>query len=158
MLLAVAAASLVPPPEDVGDDRPEGSGERTEAAPALGPAGDAIEVEFRAGPSEEDRSAGPGRASGASRGRDRGETRASKTRSVELGKRVIVSVTTPRPGGVELEGLGRLQAAAPGAPTVFDLFTDSPGRFDVLYTPADGDERVVGTLVVAHGAAAATSD
>lgn len=141
MLLAVVAASLAPPPEGAqDDDAGEDGTETVEPAPSspAGPAG-AVEVRFNAvrsndssGRDERGRSSGP----------------ASKTQTVQLEERVIVTVVVPKPGRVELDGLGRLQTTAPGTPALFDLFTDRPGRFPVLYLPADGDDRVVGTLVV----------
>ncbi len=109
---------------------------------AAGPGG-AAEVKFDALRTNAGRTRGSRRA-----GPPQSPARASKTQTVQLDERVIVTVAVPKPGRVELDGLGRLQTTAPGTPAVFDLFTDRLGRFPVLYTPAEGDDRVVGTLVV----------
>jgi hypothetical protein len=178
MLLVVVAASLVPPPQDgrnegSEEDEPAGAVEPPPASPATD-AG-AAEVTFRARPSDqEDEAANPrGSEDGASQSGDQANregrneasrertaapTRKSQTRTVDVGERVVLTVATPNPGGVEVEGLGRLQVAAPGAPAVFDLFTDAPGRYDVIYTPAKGNARVLGTLVVGGSSPTDTRD
>ncbi len=142
MLLAVVAASLVPPPEEAQENGGSGEDqtETIEPAPSspAGPAG-AVEVKFDAVRSTDSR-----------RRTERGQRPgpASKTQAVQIDERVVVTVAVPKPGRVELEGLGLLQTTTPGTPALFDVFTDRAGRFAVLYTPAEGDDRVVGTLVV----------
>ncbi len=142
MLLAVVAASLVPPPEEAKNDGASGEDrtETIEPAPTspADPAG-AAEVKFDAVRSKDS----PGRTE-----RRQSPARTSKTQTVQLDERVIVTVTVPKPGRVELEGLGLLQTTTPGTPALFDLFTERAGRFAVRYMPAEGDDRVVGTLVV----------
>jgi hypothetical protein len=141
MLLAVVAASLVPPPEEAKNDGASGEDrtETVEPAPTSPADPGAVDVKFDAVRSK-DR---PGRAE-----RRQSSAQTSKTQTVQLEERVTVTVTVPKPGRVELEGLGLLQTTTPGTPALFDLFTDRAGRFAVLYTPAEGDDRVVGTLVV----------
>lgn len=125
LLLTAAAASLVPVPEEAQRDREEPpSTEAARPSPEAGPDGRlAAQVEFE--------------ASGA-----------PATENVETGERVIVTVEAGEPGEVELQGLGRIQPVEPGTPAVFDLFTDSTGRFEVVYEPVEGPSRAVGTLVV----------
>jgi hypothetical protein len=128
LLVTTAAASIVPVPEETSPERPDRSerpeGRSPEAvAPPADPGGSAIEVAFSA----------------------QGKPQA---RLVERDSHVIVTVEGPGPGEVELAGLGRIAPVGPQTPATFDLFTDRPGRFPVLYMPAAGGERRLGTLVV----------
>lgn len=125
LLVTAAAASIVPAPEEPAPERPERSEPPGAEAvvPPADPGGGATEVVFSA----------------------QGKPQA---RSVEQDSHVIVTVEGPELGEVELAGLGRIAPLAPQTPAIFDLFTDRPGRFPVLYMPADGGERRLGTLVV----------
>ena len=130
LLVTAAAASVVPVPEETVPERPdqappEHPQDRVPEAvePPAEVGGGATEVEFSA----------------------RGKPH---TEQVEPDAHVIVTVEAPRPGEVELAGLGRIAPVAPPTPGTFDLFTDRPGRFPVLYIPAGGGERRLGTLVV----------
>jgi hypothetical protein len=71
-----------------------------------------------------------------------------RTVDVELNQRVVLTVEAKEPGEVELEGLGRILNVDPTAPAVFDIFTDSRGLFDVIYTPVEGGERTVASVRV----------
>lgn len=68
---------------------------------------------------------------------------------LESGRRVVVTVSSPEPGEVMLEGLGRIEPVSPGTPAIFDLLPDRAGEFEVRFEPAGtGDPRLVGTLAV----------
>jgi hypothetical protein len=132
LLVTAAAASVVPVPEETAPERrdeapperPQGRPPEAIEPPAeSGPATGATEVAFGAGAGQ-------------------------PTETVESEAHVIVTVEAPRAGEVELAGLGRIASVAPRTPATFDLFTDRPGRFPVLYMPAGGGERRLGTLVV----------
>lgn len=132
LLLTAAAASFVPvptePPRDGGETQPaDGRGTSPEAEPGPGDTApdDAVTVRFDAG--EEPR-----------------------TETVLEGTQVIVTVVASEPGEVELEGLGRFANVEEETPALLDLFTDQTGRFDVLLTPVEGQERRIGTLVVSR--------
>lgn len=124
LLLTAAAASIMPVPEETApeDSRPP-EPEAVEPPPELGPDNGATEVEFSA------------------RGKPHAEP-------VELGTHAVVTVEAPKPGEIELAGLGRIAPVERRTPATFDLFTDRPGRFRVVYTPVRGPEQRVGTLVV----------
>lgn len=158
MLVALAAGSLIPPPDDVRDD--DAGGDETTGAveppPAFRPdAAEPTQVEFRAGSAaDEPRTDRAARENGRRRDESGGgDGPATTAPTVGLDEHVIVTVRTPQPAQIELEGLGLLQTATPGAPAVFDLFTGAPDRHPVLYTPVGGEERRIGTLVVESKAA-----
>ncbi|MBA2765328.1 MAG: hypothetical protein H0U42_11685 [Thermoleophilaceae bacterium] len=72
-----------------------------------------------------------------------------KPTPLESERRVIVTVSSPEPGEVTLEGLGRVEPVDARTPAVFDLLTDRTGEFEVRFDPAgEGGPRGVGTLVV----------
>ena len=126
LLLTAAAASFVPVPEEArqGEDEPATTEAMESRAPFARAGEDTAEVGFEA------------------IGKPREAT-------VEPNTRAVVTVEAREPGQVELEGLGLIESVEPGTPAVFDLFTDRAGRFEVLYSPVDGDEERVGTLIVA---------
>ncbi len=134
LLMAGAAASLVPVPDETGGTDGGASSDDMED-PAT--AGDGADRPAREGRDREGSAEVTFRAS-----------KPPRTSQVDADRRVVVTVTSTAPGQVELRGLGALQPVAAQAPAVFDLFTDTRGRFDVVYTPVDGPERRLGTLVV----------
>ena len=72
----------------------------------------------------------------------------ARTRSVEAGSRVVLSVEVPEPGQVVVPSFGLTAAAQAGTPASFDVLADDPGRHEVLFQPVEGEERPAGTLVV----------
>ena len=69
-------------------------------------------------------------------------------RRVKRGSRVVVRVSSSVAGQVEIDGLGLLQPVAPVAPASFDVLATRPGRYQVVLLPLDGEQRVLGTVVV----------
>ncbi|MGI9082043.1 MAG: hypothetical protein ACR2FZ_07180 [Thermoleophilaceae bacterium] len=70
-----------------------------------------------------------------------------KARRLQAGRPATVSVKVPRPGEVELEGLGLSAPAEPLTPARFELLERRLGRYEVRFTPAAGGEaRTAGTL------------
>ena len=144
LVVTAAAASLVPVPDaaregdEVGQPEPDGAGSVDDAA---------VEVRFSA-----DAPARP--ADVAERG-ERPARVEPPTETAGSNEHVIVTVTSRDPGQVSLDGLGLIEPVGPRTPAVFDLFTDSTGDFDVLYTPVEGSERRIGTLAVVAGAPSA---
>ena len=71
---------------------------------------------------------------------------------VKAGTHVILRVrATKGTGEVALRerGLsGVVKPAEPGTPAVFDLLLENPQRFDVLFTPTNGETQKVATIVV----------
>jgi hypothetical protein len=59
-----------------------------------------------------------------------------RTRSIQAGRRSVVTVAVEDPGQVELDGLGLTANAEPLTPARFDVLALRAGRHDVLYTPA----------------------
>jgi hypothetical protein len=60
-----------------------------------------------------------------------------------------VSVEVDQPGQVQIEDLGVSAAGDSLTPAIFDLFVSDPGRHEITFTPAAGNEsRPAGTLVV----------
>jgi hypothetical protein len=70
-------------------------------------------------------------------------------RRLEARQPATVLVEVDEPGQVELPDLGLSESAEPFTPASFDVFASEPGRYRLLFTPADGDEAgSAGTLVV----------
>lgn len=128
LLLSAAAASVVPVPEQAERGTTRDSAEPAEPPPP-GPE-DVTDVTFDA------------------RSKPRTET-------VQTAEHVVVTVRAGEPGQVRIDGLGRFGDVAPLVAARFDLFTDREGRFDVVYTPVEGEPRTVGTLVVGPDSMAA---
>lgn len=130
VFLSAAAASLIrrsAPPGQLDTTRTSARGEAT-SEPGRAAFDGARSVEFRAG---------------------RGSSQEDAARRVIAGRHLIVTVAARRPGQVELVGLGRLSAAVPGTPAVFDLLIERPGRYEVVFTPATSRaERRIGSLLV----------
>lgn len=135
MLVSAAAASLVrTPPLPTGTDATAPAPtEETAAAPEEPRAADETEGSRIEGADAVDLKVGdtPGDA------------------TFPLDRHLILTVSSPKPGDVEVSGLGLIATVVPGTPVVFDLFTSRPGEYPVEFTPvADGPEVLVGTLVV----------
>ena len=60
----------------------------------------------------------------------------ARTRTIEVNRRAVVTVSAQRPGLAELDGLGLTAATQPLTPARFDVLASRAGRFEVLYTPA----------------------
>jgi hypothetical protein len=71
---------------------------------------------------------------------------APPTIAVEEGDLLSLTVRSDEAGAVELRELGALRAIAPEAPVVFDVLTAVPRSHPVVFTPAGGAERTVGTV------------
>jgi hypothetical protein len=127
--LAAIAASI--------SREPEGSGERAEQ-PATPPT---------TGP-EETPTVEPGTTSSAGVELTFGAERPQRRR-LEAGQPVTVQVKVDEPGLVEIPELGLNGAADPLTPARFELLVPDPGRYEIDFTPAAGDEASdAGTLVV----------
>jgi hypothetical protein len=62
---------------------------------------------------------------------------------------LTLEVSVDEPGSVALPGFGLNASADEHTPARFDVFTAHAGRYEILFTPARGDEtRRAGTLVV----------
>jgi hypothetical protein len=74
---------------------------------------------------------------------------ADERRRLPLGQAAAIEVSVDEPGSVELPGLGLSANADPHTPARFDLFPTRAGSYELVFTPAQGDEaRPAGTLVV----------
>ncbi len=72
-------------------------------------------------------------------------------RSLRLaaGNAATLTVSVREPGEVEMERPPLISPAAPSTPASFPLLIDGPGRYPVLFRPADsGERRRVATLIV----------
>jgi hypothetical protein len=70
-------------------------------------------------------------------------------RRVPVDRPATVLVEVDEQGSVEIEGLGLSASADPLTPARFEVYATEPGRHEIVYTPAEGDEpRSAGTLVV----------
>jgi hypothetical protein len=73
----------------------------------------------------------------------------SETRRLPAGRAATLEISVEEPGSVELPRLGLGASADEHTPARFDIFPTRTGRFEILFTPAHGDEsRPAGTLVV----------
>jgi hypothetical protein len=70
-------------------------------------------------------------------------------RRVPASRAATLEVSVDEPGNVELPGLGLTASTDEHTPARFEVFPTRPGNYEILFTPADGDEsRPAGTLVV----------
>jgi hypothetical protein len=70
-------------------------------------------------------------------------------RRVPASQAATLEVSVDQPGSVELPGLGLTASTDEHTPARFEVFPTRPGKYEILFTPADGDEsRRAGTLVV----------
>jgi hypothetical protein len=73
----------------------------------------------------------------------------SQTRRLEAGQPATLQVQVDEPGQVEIPELGLNGSADPLTPARFELLVPDPGRYEIDFTPAAGDEADdAGTLVV----------
>ena len=78
----------------------------------------------------------------------RGGTR-PRTRRLAAGRPATIVVRVDAVGQAELRGLGLVQPALPDTPARFELLTDEPGRYPVVFIPSSTDVKTrAGTLVV----------
>ncbi len=131
IVLGLAAlASTISRPESTDDEAPPATTEAT-APPTVAPgagAGEPAEVSF-----------------------DAAEPR---VRKLEAGRAATLRVAVDAPGSVEIPQLGLSAAAEPLTPAHFDVLLSQPGRYQLRFVPAAGDEgRPAGTLVVRAGEA-----
>jgi hypothetical protein len=76
---------------------------------------------------------------------------ASENEAVRLpaGEAATLEVTVNQPGSVEIPGLGLSTSADHLTPARFDLLTNQPGRYELLFTPAGAEAaEAAGRLVV----------
>jgi len=74
---------------------------------------------------------------------------ADERHRLPLGRAATVEVSVDEPGSVELPGLGLSANADQHTPARFDLLPTRAGNYEIVFTPAQGDEsRPAGTLVV----------
>jgi hypothetical protein len=72
-----------------------------------------------------------------------------ESRRVPASRATTLEISVDQPGSVELPGLGLTASTDEHTPARFAVFPTRPGRYEILFTPADGDEtRPAGTLVV----------
>jgi hypothetical protein len=70
-------------------------------------------------------------------------------RRLPVDRAATIEVSVDEPGSVELPDLGLTASADRYTPARFDLFPTRTGSYEILFTPALGDEsRSAGTLVV----------
>lgn len=75
-----------------------------------------------------------------------------QVRRLDTGRPATVVVEVDEPGMVEIPDLGRSAPAEPLTPARFELLVSDPGRFDITFMAADGNESgPAGTLVVRAG-------
>ena len=76
-----------------------------------------------------------------------------EVRELPVGRAANVVVSVDSAGQVELPGLGDIRPAEPSTPASFDIFTNQPGSFPVIFHPAAGGhtERLGTLRVVARG-------
>jgi hypothetical protein len=70
-------------------------------------------------------------------------------RLLPVDRAATIEVSVDEPGSVELPELGLTASADEHTPARFDIFPTRAGSYEILFTPAQGDEtRPAGTLVV----------
>jgi hypothetical protein len=70
-------------------------------------------------------------------------------RRVPESRAATLEISVDEPGSVDLPGLGLTASTDEHTPARFEVFPTRPGRYEILFTPAHGDEsRPAGTLVV----------
>jgi hypothetical protein len=68
---------------------------------------------------------------------------------VPTGQSATVLVAVEEPGQVNIPDMGLTQPANPNTPARFDILAPSPGRYDLLFSPAGGSQsEAAGKLVV----------
>jgi hypothetical protein len=77
------------------------------------------------------------------------EAERDRPRRLDAGRPATVLVEVDEPGLVEIPELGLSANGEPLTPARFDVLVSNPGRYDLSFTPADGDmPSPAGTLVV----------
>ena len=72
-----------------------------------------------------------------------------RRRRVPAGHAATLEVSVDEPGTVEVPGLALIASANQHTPARFDVFLTRAARYEILFTPAHGDQsRSAGTLVV----------
>jgi len=126
--MAALVASLSRPPEERSRTAP-----REEPGPGPGPA------TANPAPAPADNPPRPVSFNAAS----------DERRRVPESRAATLEVSVDEPGSVDLPGLGLTASTDEHTPARFEVFPTRPGRYEILFTPADGDEsRPAGTLVV----------
>jgi hypothetical protein len=127
--MAALVASLSRPPADRAKTEP-----RTEPGPGTAPSGPAT-----ARPAPADTSRRPLSFDAASRDR----------RRAPVDRAATLEITVDEPGSVEIPDLGLSATTDEHAPARFEIFPTRAGNYEILFTPARGDEsRPAGSLVV----------
>jgi hypothetical protein len=73
---------------------------------------------------------------------------ATEQRRLPVGRAATLEVSVDEPGSVEVPGLGLSTSTDEHTPARFEVFPTRSGRYEILFTPADGDEsRPAGTVV-----------
>jgi hypothetical protein len=74
---------------------------------------------------------------------------AEERRRVPASRATTLEISVDEPGSIELPGLGLTASTDEHTPARFAVFPTRAGRYEILFTPANGDEtRPAGTLVV----------
>jgi hypothetical protein len=131
MVLGMAAlvASLSRPPDDRAKTEP-----RKEPGPGTAPAGPGT-----ATPAPADNPPRPLSFDTSSRDR----------RRLPVGRAATLEITVDEPGSVEVPDLGLSASTDEHTPARFEVFPTRAGNYEILFTPASGDEsRPAGSLVV----------
>jgi hypothetical protein len=72
-----------------------------------------------------------------------------RSQGIEAGQAATVVVEVPDAGQVSIDGLGMTATAEQVTPARFDVLTATPGRYPIVFMPADSNtETKAGTLVV----------
>jgi hypothetical protein len=121
-----AVASTISRPQNADDEPPPPTSTESSAPPTVSP--------------------GDGEGAPAEIAFDAAKPRAH---ALEVGRAATVTVAVEGPGSVGIPRLGLSANAEPLTPAHFDVLVGRPGRYELRFTPADGDEdRPAGTLVV----------
>jgi len=73
----------------------------------------------------------------------------NESQRVQTGQAATVLVAVEEPGSVDIPDLGLTAPANPHTPARFEIVAPSPGRYDLLFSPAGGSEsEAAGKLVV----------
>lgn len=73
----------------------------------------------------------------------------NETMRLRAGDAATIEVSVEEPGSVDISGMGLSAPADPLTPARFDVLANSPGRYQLLFTPAGGDpSEPAGRLVV----------
>jgi len=74
---------------------------------------------------------------------------ADERRRVPASRAATLEISVDEPGSVEVPGLGLTASTDEHTPARFEVFPAQEGRYEIRFTPADGDEsRPAGILVV----------